>query len=148
MHCESTHLYLTCIIYKELIFHGDRYHSKLMFLFVGSGLELSVLRENSSLGSNCFDERKLVERNLNYDFNFQQFVYLPNEVTIMPVRKIVTTTLFIYSLTHSITHPLTHPPTHLPTHSPTHPCTHPLTHPLTHSPARSLAHSLTHSLTG
>ena len=45
--------------------------------YLGTGLELSVLRENSSLGNNCFDETQIVERNLNYDFNFQQFVYLP-----------------------------------------------------------------------
>ena len=53
--------------------------------YLGTGLELSVLRENSSLGNNCFDETQIVERNLNYDFNFQQFVYLPREVSIMPV---------------------------------------------------------------
>ena len=43
------------------------------------------MRENSSLGDNCFDETQLVERNFNYDFNYQQFVHLPKEVSIMPV---------------------------------------------------------------
>ena len=58
-----------------------------MSFYTGTGLELSVLRENTTLGNNCFDQRQIVERNLNYDFNFQQFVYLANEVTIMPVRE-------------------------------------------------------------
>ena len=60
---------------------------------IGTGLELSVLRENSSLGDNCFDETQLVERNFNYDFNYQQFVHwsvhyaviINNEYTLFKV---------------------------------------------------------------
>ena len=53
---------------------------------IGTGLELSLLRQNDSLGDNCFEELKVIDRNLNYDFDYQQFVHLPREVIVMPVR--------------------------------------------------------------
>ena len=55
-------------------------------VWIGSGLELSLLRQNNSLGDNCFEEVQVIDRNLNYDFDYQQFVYLPREVIVMPVR--------------------------------------------------------------
>lgn len=41
------------------------------------------------LGENCFVETQIVDQNLNYDFNFQQFVHFPRDITIMRVNKLV-----------------------------------------------------------
>ena len=30
-----------------------------------------------------------IDQNLQYDFNFQQFTVLPNEVTVLPVSSII-----------------------------------------------------------
>ena len=51
----------------------------------GVGLELSLLRTNRQCQTSRVEEVAIVDRNLNYDFNFQQAVYLPEEVVVLPV---------------------------------------------------------------
>ena len=46
---------------------------------------MSLLRRNDSLGDNCFEEVQVIDRNLNYDFDYQQFVHLSREVIVMSV---------------------------------------------------------------
>ena len=53
----------------------------------GIGLELSVVDETTcSNGQSKTEQTTIVERNLHYDFNFQQANHLPEEITIKPVR--------------------------------------------------------------
>ena len=51
----------------------------------GVGVELSLLRTNRQCQTSRVEEVAIVDRNLNYDFNFQQAVYLPEEVVVLPV---------------------------------------------------------------
>ena len=51
-------------------------------LHLGIGLELSVLRMNQQCSTNRMEEVTLIDRNLNFDFNFQQTVHLPREITV------------------------------------------------------------------
>ena len=51
----------------------------------GVGVELSLLRTNRQCQTSRVEEVTIVDRNLNYDFNFQQVVHLPEEVVVLPV---------------------------------------------------------------
>ena len=53
------------------------------FYLSGHGLTLQHIRYNSEC--NVYEELEPIDRNLNYDFNFQQINHLPREVTILPV---------------------------------------------------------------
>ena len=48
----------------------------------GIGVSLSVIRESSN---GKYEEVDVIEKNLNYDFNYQQVTHLPKEITVMPV---------------------------------------------------------------
>ena len=50
---------------------------------VGHGLTVQHLRYNSEC--NVLEELEPIDRNLQYDFNFQQITHLTRQVTIMPV---------------------------------------------------------------
>ena len=54
-------------------------------LSTGRALELQHLCWNT----NCevWEELPPIAFNPNYDFDYQQFLYLPREVTILPVRS-------------------------------------------------------------
>jgi hypothetical protein len=52
---------------------------------LGRALELQHLRWNSECG--VYEELTPIDLNLNYDFDFQQTTYLPDEVTVLPVSK-------------------------------------------------------------
>ena len=50
---------------------------------IGSGLELKLIRRNQQC--NVLEALAPVDIDLQYDFNYQQFTFLPNEVTVLPV---------------------------------------------------------------
>ncbi len=49
---------------------------------IGHGVSLSLLRENTT---GHYEEIIPIDKNLKYDFNFQQATYLKEEVTVLPV---------------------------------------------------------------
>ena len=52
-------------------------------MLIGHGLTVQHLRYNSEC--NVYEELEPIDRNLQYDFNFQQITHLRREVTILPV---------------------------------------------------------------
>ena len=48
----------------------------------GIGVTFSVIRENDN---GEFHEIRPIEKNLNYDSNFQQYNHLTEEITVLPV---------------------------------------------------------------
>ena len=52
---------------------------------IGNGLTLQHYRPNPVCG--VLEELQPIEQNLQYDFNYQQTVHLPAEVTLLPVSK-------------------------------------------------------------
>ena len=66
------------------------YSTLIAVLKLGSGVELTVLKRRDSCGNTSrYEQVNIIERNLNYDFNYQQFVHLPREITVMPVSKYI-----------------------------------------------------------
>ena len=59
-----------------------------MYVFVGNSVTLQLIRRNQQC--NVSEALAPVEVNLQYDFNFQQFTFLPNEVQVLPVSTSVT----------------------------------------------------------
>ena len=56
----------------------------------GTGLEFSVVDEtNCSSGQTRVEQTQIVERNLHYDFNFQQANHLSKEIIVKPVWKLL-----------------------------------------------------------
>ena len=51
--------------------------------YAGEGLTLRVIRNTKECGG--LEQLKPIDQNLQYDFNFQQFVVLPEKVTLYPV---------------------------------------------------------------
>jgi hypothetical protein len=49
----------------------------------GRGLTIRHFRRNMECG--VLEELEPIDQNLNYDFNFQQFVHLPREHIVKPV---------------------------------------------------------------
>ena len=49
----------------------------------GRGLTFKLLRRTEQCDG--LEEMKPIDQNLQYDFNYQQFTYLPEEVTVYPV---------------------------------------------------------------
>ena len=47
-------------------------------------MTLKILRPTQQCGGGL-EELKPVDQNLQYDFNYQQFTYLPEEITVYPV---------------------------------------------------------------
>ena len=56
--------------------------------FVGSGLVVRHLRKRSLDECEVNEELPPVETNLQYDFNFQQLNYLPEEIHVKPVSGV------------------------------------------------------------
>ena len=54
-----------------------------MYVFVGNGVTLQLIRRNQQC--NVSEALAPVDINLQYDFNYQQFTLLPNEVRVLPV---------------------------------------------------------------
>ena len=57
----------------------------IQYTILGIG---AVLRHVSTVdcdGTKHYQDLAPIEKNLNYDFNFQQTNHLPNEITIQPV---------------------------------------------------------------
>ena len=52
--------------------------------YSGHGLTLQHLRYNSEC--DVYEELEPIDRNLQYDFNYQQINQLTREVTVLPVR--------------------------------------------------------------
>ena len=57
-------------------------------LILGRGLTLRLIRDSPECDG--LEQLKPIDQNLQYDFNFQQFVVLPKEVTVYPVRSLAT----------------------------------------------------------
>ena len=55
-------------------------------LLIGSGLELKLIRRNQQC--NVLETLAPVDIDLQYDFNYQHFTFLPNEVTVLPVSSL------------------------------------------------------------
>ena len=55
----------------------------IIIISLGHGLTLQHIRYNSEC--DVYEELEPIERNLNYDFNFQQINHLQREVVIKPV---------------------------------------------------------------
>ena len=58
-------------------------YAHLYLLTTGRALELQHLRWNTEC--EVWEELSPIAFNPNYDFDYQQFLYLPREVTILPV---------------------------------------------------------------
>jgi len=52
---------------------------------VGRGLTLELIRRNQQC--DVSEAMAPVDVNLQYDFDYQQFTYLPNEVRVLPVSN-------------------------------------------------------------
>ena len=63
-----------------------------MYVFVGNGVTLQLIRRNQQC--NVSEALAPVDINLQYDFNYQQFTFLPNEVQVLPVS---TSIMYSYS---------------------------------------------------
>ena len=72
------------------------------------------MRWNNTCGT--YQELPPIDQNLQYDFNFQQFVMLPYNVTVFPVSMGL---YIIMTGEHGSTHTHTHH-THMHTHTHTH----------------------------
>ena len=59
--------------------------------FAGSGLTLQLIRRNQQC--DVTEALAPVDINLQYDFNFQQFTFLPREVQLLPVSFKIRTEL-------------------------------------------------------
>ena len=55
----------------------------ITYIISGSGMTLQHIRYNSEC--DVYEELEPIERNLRYDFNFQQINHLPREIIIKPV---------------------------------------------------------------
>ena len=75
MHCTPMKL-VSCILLCSEGYLGKQHPS-------GSGLILQHIRYNSECG--VYEELEPIEKNLAYDFNFQQTNHLPREIIIKPV---------------------------------------------------------------
>ena len=60
-----------------------RIHSWALIYLTGRALELQHFRQNPDCG--VLEELEPIVFNPTYDFDFQQFLYLPHEFTILPV---------------------------------------------------------------
>ena len=57
--------------------------TKLCIFFVGNSVTLQLIRRNQQC--NVTEALAPVDINLQYDFDFQQFTFLPREVQVLPV---------------------------------------------------------------
>ena len=62
-------------------------------VFIGHGLTLQHLRYNSEC--DVYEELEPIDKNLQYDFNYQQINHLTREVTVLPVSVCVVCSLTI-----------------------------------------------------
>ena len=67
--------------------------SRSLYVFLGRGLTLQHLRYNSEC--NVYEELEPIDRNLRYDFNYQQIVHFPSPKTILPVYNSCLTEIHI-----------------------------------------------------
>ena len=86
----------SCLIEFSFVFYNIRYKSSH---FTGTGLEFSVVQQTSCPSAPEFQTRdeqsQIIEKNLHYDFNFQQANHLNREIIVRPVRHSSTFTLFL-----------------------------------------------------
>ena len=75
----STRMKLVSIIYCVVSKDVHQVHTYIS----GNGLTLQHIRYNSEC--DVYEELEPIERNLGYDFNFQQINHLPREVIVKPV---------------------------------------------------------------
>ena len=54
---------------------------------VGVGLSLRRVKQTTCDGVSYYEEVKPVDRNLRFDFNYQQTTHLPEPVNVLPVRS-------------------------------------------------------------
>jgi hypothetical protein len=83
----NQYYHANCIVATHVLtiitISNDHYLIKCLH-YLGQGLTLKILRRTQECG-NELQELKPVDQNLQYDFNYQQFTYLPEEITVMPV---------------------------------------------------------------
>ena len=60
----------------------------MIFVHIGNGLTLQLIRRNEQC--NVSEALDPVDINLQYDFNYQQFTFLPKEVRVLPVSSHLT----------------------------------------------------------
>lgn len=68
-----------------------------LFLFIysytiGIGLSVYLVRAN---GDGTYKEVEVIDRNLHYDFNYQQSTHLQKEILILPVSRKLFTSLYL-----------------------------------------------------
>ncbi len=51
------------------------------------GLTVHHIRRNETCGDNGWEELEPIDQNLQYDFNFQQTVHLPELINVKPVSQ-------------------------------------------------------------
>lgn len=56
-----------------------------MVYIKGSGLKLAHISDAQCNDGKSYQELEPIERNLYYDFNFQQATHLPKEIKVLPV---------------------------------------------------------------
>ena len=71
-----TLILLVCVLNLDAIITDLNAHT-------GRALELQHLRWNSEC--EVYEELPPIDLNLNYDFNFQEFTHLQEEITVLPV---------------------------------------------------------------
>ncbi len=60
----------------------------LIEYFAGVGLTVHHIRRSETCGDNGWEELEPIHQNLQYDFNFQQTVHLPELINVKPVSQI------------------------------------------------------------
>ncbi len=59
-----------------------------MIIIAGVGLTVHHIRRSETCGDNGWEELEPIHQNLQYDFNFQQTVHLPEIINVKPVSQI------------------------------------------------------------
>lgn len=85
MSCKMATLPLICLCEGADPFLWDYSTSYSIEILsnLGRGVSLRLIRNTEECGG--LEEMRPIDQNLQYDFNFQQFTVLPNEVTVLPV---------------------------------------------------------------
>ena len=78
VHCSSSFI-------AEMMsnFCNNSYLTSLSCCYAGNGITLQLIRRNQQC--NVSEALAPIDINLQYDFNYQEFTFLPNEVQVLPV---------------------------------------------------------------
>lgn len=59
----------------------------IVIIIAGVGLVVHHIRRSETCGDNGWEQLKPIDQNLQYDFNFQQTVHLPEIINVKPVSQ-------------------------------------------------------------